>query len=327
MWRALLMSAAWVVAAAASGAADAPVTRRYFGEPLPGLSDEELRGFENGARLFARGWDEERSGVANAPSCVACHSVPTPGGSGMTDRALVSIDPSAEPGTRAEVLQRQESHVLNGELRRTPALFGIGFLEVVGPGPAFGPFRLGAHNQQADLTDFVSSAFATELGVSTTRHCARPTVQAPYPATCTAAIGDGDLRDIVFYLRNLAPPPPPSRATAVATAAFERLGCSGCHTPVLELGSPAAGRFAGARIRPFSDLRAHDVGTSRRGPIRTTPLWGLNSFGPPYLHDGSSDSIEAAILAHRGEAEAARAAFESLPGSERAALLDYLRSF
>jgi CxxC motif-containing protein (DUF1111 family) len=85
--------------------------------------------------------------------------------------------------------------------------------------------------------------------------------------------------------------------------------------------------LAGVRIQPFSDLKSHDLGTSARGPIRTTPLWGLNSYGPPYLHDGSAQSIEDAVMAHHGEAEASLREFKALSGQDRALMLDYLRSF
>jgi hypothetical protein len=190
--------AAWSVAASAL-AADAPTVTRYFGEPLPGLSASDAVAFERGARLFARSWERERSGVANAPSCVACHSVPTPGGSGMADRALVSIDTQAAAGEREEILQRSIAHDTAGDLRRTPGLYGVGFLEAVEPKAGIGPFRMGAHNVQPSLREFVSTAFATELGVSTSRHCARRRVADAYPTRCTAGIPDGDIDDVVTF--------------------------------------------------------------------------------------------------------------------------------
>jgi len=323
--RKLLLLAAAVLIAAAGAAPDAPTVRRYFGEPVPGLSRAELEAFERGARLFARSWEDEAGGVANATSCVACHSVPTPGGSGMTDRAIVAIDTRARPGDRMEVIQRSSPHAASAEVRRTPALYGLGYLEIVAAGPDHGAFGVGAHNSPVRLADFVSSAFATELGVATPAHCPRPVAGGPYPTRCAPRITAQELADVMVYLRGLAAPAPPTRSAPAVEARFEALGCAQCHRPSLHVRT-AAGAPA-LRIRPYTDLRSHDVGTSARGPIRTAPLWGLNSFGPPYLHDASAGSIEAAVLAHEGEARDARDRYRALPAGERQQLLDYLRSF
>lgn len=311
----------------ASLASDAPTVTRYFGEPVPGLSRDEGISFDRGALLFARSWEQEQSGASNALSCVACHSVPTPAGSGMTDRALVSINAQADAGSREEVIQREISHTITGELRRTPGLFGIGFLEIVEVNQNIGPFRIGAHNKQSDLREFVSSAFATELGVSTTKHCARQNTHSQYPASCVAKVTDREIDDVVSYLRMLAPPSRPSRITKVSESIFTDIGCSKCHVPTLKIGKSTNSRFAGKLIYPFTDLRAYDIGTSVRGPIRTAPLWGLNSLGPPYLHNGSADSIESAILAHHGEAENSLKLFNTLSTEHKQILVDYLRSF
>jgi CxxC motif-containing protein (DUF1111 family) len=305
----------------------APTVRRYFGEPLPGMSPIQAASFDRGARLFAKDWGGVADGVADAPSCVSCHSVPTPAGSGMSERALVTVDSSAIPGDRREIVQRDDPGHMVGELRRTPALFGIGLLVSVASSQNVGPFRLGAHNRQASLRGFVSSAFATELGVSTPDECSRLSVQTPYPKRCNSRVTNTDVDDVVAYITFLAPPAPPSRQRAETVGLFRSLGCSACHVETLTLGPQAPLKLSGYTIFPYSDLRAHDIGTSSRGPIRTTPLWGLNSYGPPYLHDASAGDIESAILAHKVEAEQSRTQFSNLSGAKRAELIDYLRSF
>ncbi|HVV84660.1 MAG TPA: di-heme oxidoredictase family protein [Kofleriaceae bacterium] len=92
-------------------------------------------------------------------------------------------------------------------------------------------------------------------------------------------------------------------------------------------------------VRLFSDLRRHDLGPglaapapvdSPGGPIApqvwlTRSLWGLADTAP-YLHDGRAPTIADAILAHGGEAMAARNAFAALAPDDRAALLVYLSS-
>jgi CxxC motif-containing protein (DUF1111 family) len=44
------------------------------------------------------------------------------------------------------------------------------------------------------------------------------------------------------------------------------------------------------------------------------------------MHDGRARSVEAAILLHGGEAQAARDTFLALSAAERAALLDFVES-
>ena len=305
---------------------EAPTVTRYFGEPLPQISASQGAAFNRGSRLFAQDWSARRTGVANAPNCVACHSVPTPGGSGMTERALVAIDQTAEAGSREETIQRISPHTLANEYRRTPPLFGTGYLEATAATSNVGPYRVGAHNRGLSLESFVSSAFATELGVATPKHCPRSVTDKRYPVGCTARISNRDIEDVVTYIRLLAPPAPPSRSTPERIALFDYLGCSGCHTVAITTGKSSYPALGSATFHPFSDLRAHDIGTSTRGSIRTTPLWGMNSYGPPYLHNGSAKSIELAVAAHHGEAETARQRFDALPPAQRSEFLDYLRS-
>jgi CxxC motif-containing protein (DUF1111 family) len=60
--------------------------------------------------------------------------------------------------------------------------------------------------------------------------------------------------------------------------------------------------------------------------FRTPPLWGAGRIGPPYLHDGRAASLHDAVVAHAGEAEQAADAYRRLSASERAILLDFIRS-
>jgi CxxC motif-containing protein (DUF1111 family) len=83
----------------------------------------------------------------------------------------------------------------------------------------------------------------------------------------------------------------------------------------------------------FSDLLLHDVGTgdgiaqadAAPNEIRTAPLWGLRVSGP-FLHDGSAQSVEDAILRHAGEASTVISNFRSLPAGEHDALMAFLGS-
>ena len=107
---------------------------------------------------------------------------------------------------------------------------------------------------------------------------------------------------------------------------FRSTGCDACHA--------SAGFLVGEkRIYPYSDLLLHDVGPDlddrvvqgeAKGPEwRTTPLWGL-SQRRRLLHDGRAHNVVQAILAHGGEAAAARKRFQGLATGERVALLGFL---
>jgi CxxC motif-containing protein (DUF1111 family) len=142
---------------------------------------------------------------------------------------------------------------------------------------------------------------------------------------------------------------------------FRSLGCAGCHVPsitldraVYELPSRAGGRGlsidlekegaepriqrarapeGGFEVWLFSDLKRHDMGPrlAEARPDRgvpgetflTPPLWGL-ARSRPYLHDASAATLEEAILAHGGEAEASREGFAALSDAGRYPLRLYL---
>jgi CxxC motif-containing protein (DUF1111 family) len=85
---------------------------------------------------------------------------------------------------------------------------------------------------------------------------------------------------------------------------------------------------------PYSDFLLHDMGALGDGiqqgqasgtEMRTTPLWGL-AVRERYLHDGRTADLTEAILAHDGQAEAARASFQALSADDVAALLAFLQS-
>jgi mono/diheme cytochrome c family protein len=139
---------------------------------------------------------------------------------------------------------------------------------------------------------------------------------------------------------------------------FHSLGCAGCHTPELPLNDPvlrlgpqehsqpvvdlspllASSTASGQRpltVRIYSDLRRHNMGdelADSRGYLGiprnlwlTPPLWGISSTGP-YLHDGRAGDIESAILAHGGEASAARDAYAKLQVADSEPLRMFLLS-
>jgi CxxC motif-containing protein (DUF1111 family) len=124
---------------------------------------------------------------------------------------------------------------------------------------------------------------------------------------------------VAAYIGSL-PAPAPSRGDPTQ---FTALGCGTCHVPSL------------GGVPLYSDLLLHDMGRALDDGVlqgaatgkdwRTTPLWGLSQRAR-LLHDGRAASVEAAILAHGGEAESAMQRFRAAPDAERRALLAFLSS-
>jgi mono/diheme cytochrome c family protein len=138
---------------------------------------------------------------------------------------------------------------------------------------------------------------------------------------------------------------------------FQRIGCAGCHVPVLVLRSPVVAvdglppidlsrdmrqpalaydaAAGGYPVWLFSDLRRHDMGPANAAlhvdhgvapnEYLTPRLWGV-ADSAPYLHDGRAPSFDYAIAGHDGEGAAARAAFVALSLEEKGALRVYLMS-
>ena len=168
----------------------------------------------------------------------------------------------------------------------------------------------------------------------------------------------GMVTAITAYLAALAPPIEDQTLDASFTLmlgegvrAFEGLGCASCHVPELPLDStvvslgptplaqprvdlaPLLGGLKKARI--YSDLRRHNMGDNLseargylgipRHQFMTPPLWGVANSAP-YMHDGRAGTIHEAILAHSGEAQAARDAYEKLPYDKSGPLRLFLLS-
>ncbi|MFT7676233.1 MAG: hypothetical protein ACI8QC_000202 [Planctomycetota bacterium] len=143
---------------------------------------------------------------------------------------------------------------------------------------------------------------------------------------------------------------------------FEQVGCTDCHTPSMQTGTPlldysfpevhtdpsanvfmsvdlansAAGfetnPSGGLEVQLYSDLKRHDLGyqlSEETGSeldhvYITARLWGIADSGP-YMHDGRATTLTDAIGMHRGEASTSRSAFMALSPSRRVALISFLK--
>jgi len=104
---------------------------------------------------------------------------------------------------------------------------------------------------------------------------------------------------------------------------------------VFDLGNFETSAQGNAVIRLYGDLKRHEMGPELAESIdevgtgastwMTAELWGVGSTAP-YLHDGRATTLEEAISAHGGEAEASRDAFFAQPVGDREATLAFLNN-
>ena len=90
---------------------------------------------------------------------------------------------------------------------------------------------------------------------------------------------------------------------------------------ISEAGDDPCDKLVGLVALQLLDMQEEPDAPS--GFYRTPPLWGISKTGP-YMHDGSSETLSDAILAHRGEATAANGAFSELSAAEQTALIAFL---
>ena len=248
--------------------------------------------------------------------------------------------------------------------RTTPDLFGFGLLDAVpevtilaladpldadGDGISGRPHitpdgrvgRFGRKAQEATLRDFNTGAFVMEMGITDPGNQTEQRVHGdPLPAgvdpTPEPEIDQQRFDAADAFVQLLAPPPPLafSNQALVGRQVFSGIGCAKCHTPTLRTGISPIAALSFKEVNAYTDLLLHDmgpalvdvcVGDALPSEFRTEPLMGLR-FATAFLHDGRAASIEAAILAHDGEAAGSRSRFSALPQALRVSLLKFLNS-
>lgn len=220
--------------------------------------------------------------------------------------------------------------------------------------------RFGWRGQIDELSEFVRSACATELGLNIGTHA-----QAVDPLEDRANVASKRKVDLTHqqcseltaYVAALPAPrrlvPEDSEERRQATAGeevFRNIGCAVCHRRNLgsvsglysdllvhemgsELSDPSPAPAA-ALVSRVSERSAYGGGSivtvarateDRRQEWKTPPLWGVRDSAP-YLHDGRAETLEAAVLQHGGEAAGSTKRFRELPASERMQVLAFLRT-
>lgn len=241
------------------------------------------------------------------------------------------------------------------EQRQTPSIFGAGLVDgisdaeiianedpgdldldgisgfarrvTVGPGiTEIG--RFGWKAQVPHLRDFILDAMGGECGITTPDDGRGFALVSDSDTVSDPELSDGAIDDLLFYLSLLAAPrrkTPLDPGILRGELIFEDVGCVKCHIPTL------MGEFGAVPL--YSDLLLHDImkvdyrGMSEpsapAGVFQTKPLWGVSETAP-YMHDGRSETIQAAIGDHYGEGKASRAAYLALDTQSKRALVAFV---
>lgn len=163
--------------------------------------------------------------------------------------------------------------------------------------------------------------------------------------TIQPEVTDQTIYNVVFYLQTLKAPIPRNQSNPIVVEGktlFSQIGCESCHVSSLKTGTSPVDQLSNKTFYPYTDLLLHDMGPglddgyteghAKTSEWRTPPLWGLglspNSQGGTFylLHDGRAKTIEQAIEMHGGEAAASKNKFMQLNISERAAVVQFLKS-
>lgn len=201
--------------------------------------------------------------------------------------------------------------------------------------------RFGKKAAVYDLHQQTANAYNQDMGVNSTYE-----VYDTYNGLeVDPEVSNRTLLDVVFYLQTLKAPIQRNQDNAAVIAGkqvFLTISCGKCHIPQLQTGPSSIAALSNKTFYPYTDLLLHDMGaalndgytegTALPAEWRTPALWGLglseNSQGGQVflMHDGRARSIEEAILLHGGEAAQSKNSFEQLSPSDKANLIQFLKS-
>jgi CxxC motif-containing protein (DUF1111 family) len=207
--------------------------------------------------------------------------------------------------------------------------------------------RFGWKAQNATLKTFAGDAYLNEMGITNPLF---PNENAPQGRTDLIQACDGkpvepgqteddgtDVQAFADFMSLLAPPPRGTINGPVrqGEAIFDQLGCAACHVADLTTGTSSVfPQLNNVTFHPYSDFLLHNMGTlgdkivqgsASAFEMRTTPLWGV-SARRTFLHDGSANNLNDAILRHDGQAKAARDAFANLSPGDQQRVIKFLVS-
>lgn len=206
--------------------------------------------------------------------------------------------------------------------------------------------RFGRKAEFATIEEFTESALRLEMGLTTPSAPYEGALDAlPVPPAADPAddpeVSQSSVDLLAAFVRFLAPPasaaprsPAHGDSVAAGRRLFGELGCTACHTPSMRTGRSETPALDRRTILLYSDPLLHDMGpaladvcgpTATPAEVRTEMLMGLRHRSR-LLHDGRTSDLREAILAHGGEAQGARDAFDRLRWLHQELLLQFLRS-
>ncbi len=200
--------------------------------------------------------------------------------------------------------------------------------------------KFGWKAQFATIEEFVATACAVEVGLSNSYR--RQDQPGKFKADENAEydMTSRQLDSLTTFCLTLERPelvmPRNSRehsAVVRGRQVFSEIGCAECHTP--DLGG-VKGLYSDLCLHNISDpdhngyVREPEVPMPSNVPgladWKTPPLWGV-ADSAPYLHDGSSPTLEDAIEKHGGDAKHTREKFlESISQTDRENLIAFLKA-
>jgi CxxC motif-containing protein (DUF1111 family) len=203
--------------------------------------------------------------------------------------------------------------------------------------------KFGWKAQFATLAEFVAAACANELGLG------NPLMEQAKPwnhrtsakVKVNADLNTTQFRSLVAFVDTMPRPvevrpldPKEQVQVARGKALFRQVGCAVCHTPDLG-GVPGIysdfllHRLVNPNDQTGGYAEIPNTPLPRDHPLpdewKTPPLWGV-ADSAPYFHDGASQTLEAAIVRHQGDAASVTRTFGSLNDFDRAAIVRFLKS-
>jgi CxxC motif-containing protein (DUF1111 family) len=321
------------------GGADAGPATPSLGSPRADLTAAERDAFDRGRALFTHAYTpaEGLGPLYNDTSCGSCHRLPTLGGAG-DDTNTAAIGPG--PGGTDVTLYRRQAVApavpptapADATRRFAPPLFGLVFLEQVPDATIRAGCGTGHADQDGDgtvdrfgarpfvptLRRFVATALFAEMGLT------NPLVgTTDGDSVADPEVSLADIDSITAFLSGLDRPPVITPTDPAGAALFDAWGCSGCHRP--DTGPSARGAYTDLCVHHMGAALADGITDHTGGPdeLRSTPLWGLR-FRERFLHDGRALTVDDAVRAHGGDADAAASAWAAASDADRASVLAFL---
>jgi len=206
--------------------------------------------------------------------------------------------------------------------------------------------RFGWKAQFATLEDFTATACANEIGLGTPMKPQACSVATKAKPEVPADLDKKQFQQLVAFVSTI-PRPVETMPTDAKTATsakhgeelFAKVGCTTCHVP--DLGG-VKGMYTDFLLYSLDEPLPPGGGGSPYGPAplpefprpegepppsdwRTPPLWGV-ADSAPYFHDGTADTLHAAILRHNGDAKSVKKAFADLPPADQQAIVAFLET-